>query len=275
MSPALRHVTLERRPHGLAIVETKTREVLEVVPEAVAERRARAWDRVFHGDGERESEPAAPALVTSRGAPLADAPSSRVRGAAPTKPKRVREFRAGLRDPRDRAGKWMPLVFESPDDGVPAGATCHLTQFPQFAWRGEFLRVDRACAPHFRISNVMIGHCAQTVSVASDMPATLFAQTRRWFRWTFDVADPGRTVTLRVRNVSDKPRRFDAVVLGREITRIELTPQIPFRGDHLVADPSRDGYPEWVASPYGRRFVDTASGFRQASEYDDGKGSKR
>lgn len=140
-----------------------------------------------------------------------------------------------------RSGRLLAGEVNRTGDVMPAGYVM-IASRPQLPFRGARLFVHQPIAASFIIHSLRVGNSEQTVSVCSPIPADAFAtrmdalaQIDEMFArdkvieikvgktaaellgspWTLPIAYPGTEITIAVENISDRPLRFLAGMLGK------------------------------------------------------------
>jgi hypothetical protein len=140
-----------------------------------------------------------------------------------------------------RQGRLLAGEITRTGDVLPAGYIA-IAMKPQLPFRGTRLFVHQPIASAFLIHSLRVGHQEQMASAAAPIPADAFAtrmdalaQIDELFArdkvieikvgktaaellgapWILPVAQIGMEITIAVENISDRPRRFLAGMLGK------------------------------------------------------------
>jgi hypothetical protein len=84
---------------------------------------------------------------------------------------------------------------------------------PQVLFRGKRLAVASSIAKEFMIIDIKVGKNSQ-LAATGEMSAEAFSSTAVGTQMELDSAQPGITITIRVRNISAGPVNFLAVLYG-------------------------------------------------------------
>jgi hypothetical protein len=136
----------------------------------------------------------------TRGVPFAYAADSDGPHLVEEHPKHSREF---------------PIGFTTPDNApVPPGGSQDIEVKPQVIFRGERLAIPASIVANFRVADIKVGKDSQLAAVG-EMPAECFSNLSVGVRMQLDTAEPGITITLRVRNIDqDNAHPFTSVLYG-------------------------------------------------------------
>jgi len=88
-----------------------------------------------------------------------------------------------------------------------------VTSRPPMTFQGERLVVPSGIANYFEIRDIKIARRSQLAS-AEALPATTFTENAETVHFDMDVAVVGQDITIVVENVSAKPQRFTAALIG-------------------------------------------------------------
>ncbi len=97
--------------------------------------------------------------------------------------------------------------------GVLAGDTVEIEVKPQVLFKGKRLAVGATNANQFIIVDIKVGKNSQ-LAATGEMGAEAFSSLAVDTKMELDTAQPGITITLRVRNIGNGPRDFFAVLYG-------------------------------------------------------------
>jgi hypothetical protein len=96
---------------------------------------------------------------------------------------------------------------------VPPGTPVEIEVKPQVLFKGKRLAIGASTAKDFIIIDIKVGKNSQ-LAATGEMGAEAFSSLAVGTQMELDTAQPGITITLRIRNIAGSPRDFFAVLYG-------------------------------------------------------------
>lgn len=118
------------------------------------------------------------------------------------------------RQPQD--SRTLTLPFPETLVPAPAGTVREIQVLPQCLFRCERLLIPSDIAGLIVIDDIRVGTVSQ-FSAIGPVPARAFSEVAVGVGTLFDTAQPGLTITLRVRNISGNDVTFRAVMFGSSV----------------------------------------------------------
>lgn len=109
----------------------------------------------------------------------------------------------------------FPIGFSA--FNIAPGPPVEIEVKPQVLFKGKRLAVANSICKDFVIVDIKVGTAAQ-LAATGEMSAEAFSALAVDTKMEFDTAAPGTTITIRVRNISNAPSNFLAVLYGAVMT---------------------------------------------------------